>query len=134
MVQVSSYHIPFYLMRRASGTLRALVLYKDKRFYEDWGGRAGLSLMLRVDEHKSWPLVEEIMSGNESFYSFVVFREIYPHLNASHKQQIIDYYLDRPASLSSWDLPKMLDAVSSGPFDRDTFLKASNRFDECRRA
>jgi serine/threonine protein kinase len=105
-------------------------LYKDKRFYEDWGERGGLSLMLRVDENKTWPLVEEIMSGNESFYSFVVFREIYPHLNASHKRQIIDYYLDRPASLSSWDLPKMLDAVSSGPFDRDYVLES---IDQIRR-
>lgn len=102
-------------------------LYEEKRFYQDWGERGGLSLMLRVDEDKSWPLIDEIMSGNESFYSFIVFREIYPNINASHKRQIIDYYLNRPRSLSSWDLPKILDAVAAGPFDADYIFNSIDR-------
>jgi serine/threonine protein kinase len=102
-------------------------LATDKKFYEDWGEHGGLSLMLKIDENKSWPLVEEIMSGNERFYSFMVFREIYPQINALHKRQIIDYYLSRPQSLSSWDLPKILDAVTTGPFPEDYVLESINR-------
>lgn len=106
---------------------RLAKLYGDKRFYEDWGERGGLSLMLRIDEDKSWPLVEEIMSGTENFYSFMVFREIYPHIGESHKRQIVDYYLDRPQSLSSWELPRVLDAVITGPFSTDYVLECIDR-------
>lgn len=106
---------------------RIAKLYGDKRLYEDWGGRTGLSLMLRIDEDKSWSLMEELMSSNEDLYSFAVFRDLYPQLNAAHKRRIVDYYLGRPQSLSSWDLPKILDAVTTDPFPKDYALETLNR-------
>jgi|GEM_PF-2165132 len=106
---------------------RVLKLYEDKRFYEDWGERTGLSFLLKIAEDKSWPIVEELMSGSESLYSFAVFRDIYPQLNLSHKRRIVDYYLGRPQSLSSWELPRLLDAVTNEPFPRDYALESINR-------
>jgi len=106
---------------------RLTKLYEDKRFYAGWGEYGGLSLMLRVAEDKSWPLVEEIMSGIESFYSFMVFREIYPQISQSHKRRIIDYYLDRPQSLSSWELPRILDAVVTSSFPSGYILESIDR-------
>jgi hypothetical protein len=67
------------------------------------------------------------MSGNETFYSFMVFRDIYPQINASHKRRIIDYYLDRPQSLSSWELPRVLDALATSPFPKGYVLARLNR-------
>jgi hypothetical protein len=83
--------------------------------------------MLSIDENKSWPLVEEIMLGSESFYSFMVFREIYPQISQSHKRRIIDYYLDRPQSLSSWELPRILDAVVTSSFPSGYILESLER-------
>src|SRR5205085_6619929 len=102
---------------------RVIKLYKEKRFYEDWGERTALSFLLRIAEDKTWPLVEELMSGSENLYSFAVFRDIYPHLNLSHKRRIVDYYLGRPQSLSSWELPRILDAVANEPFPQNYALE-----------
>jgi serine/threonine protein kinase len=106
---------------------RVAKLYKDKRFYEDWGERSGLSFLLKIDEDKSWPLVEELMSGNESFYSFAVFRDIYPQISVAHRRRIIDYYLGRPQSLSSWELPRILEAIANDSFPTDYALESINR-------
>jgi serine/threonine protein kinase len=106
---------------------RLAKLHADKRFYEDWDGSGGLPLMLTVDEDNSWKIVEEVMAGNENLYSFMVFRHIYPVVNTVHRQRIIDYYLGRPNSLSSWDLPKLLHAVASGSFSKGYILESLDR-------
>lgn len=107
-----------------------LKLYQDKRFYRDWGERAGLSFLLRVDEEHSWPIAESLMSGDGDFYSFMAFRDIYPHVNVSRKRRIIDHFLDRPQSLSSWELPRILDAVTTGKFPKDYVRRVCNRIGE----
>jgi hypothetical protein len=96
---------------------RLLRLYREKRFYTDYD-QAGLSLMLRLDEDKSWPIVQELMSSGSEFYPYWVFRDIYPHLNGQRQQEIIDHYLDRPESLSSYAIEKVLDAVVGGSFPK----------------
>jgi len=109
---------------------RFLRLYHDKRFYCEWGSQAGLSLLLEIDEDKSWSIVEDLMSGDGSFYTFMAFRDIYPHVNAQRKRSIIDYYLDRPQSLSSWELPRILDAVSVGSFSKKYLRAVFNRISQ----
>ena len=109
---------------------RLLKLYQEKKFYRDWGAQAGLSLLLRVDEENSWPIAERLMSGDGEFYSFMAFRDIYPHVNVSRKRRIIDHLLERPQSLSSWELPKILNAVSGGKFPKDYVGKVLNRIGE----
>ena len=109
---------------------RLLTLYQEKKFYQDWSERAGLSLLLRVDEEKSWPIVESLMSEDDDFYTFMAFRDIYPHVNQSRKRRIIDHFLERPRSLSSWELPRILNAVSIGKFPKDYVRKVINRIGE----
>jgi hypothetical protein len=111
---------------------RLLRLYREKRFYRDFD-QAGLSLLLRVDEDKSWPIVQELMSSASDFYAYWVFRDIYPHLNGRRQQEIIDHYLDRPESVSSYAIAKMLDAVVGGSFPKDYLLTALNRISEVAR-
>ena len=109
---------------------RLLTLYQEKKFYQDWSERAGLSLLLRVDEEKSWPIVESLMSEDDDFYTFMAFRDIYPHVNQSRKRRIIDHFLERPRALSSWELPRILNAVSIGKFPKDYVRKVINRIGE----
>ena len=97
---------------------RLLRLYREKRFHADYD-QAGLSLMLRVDEEKSWPIVRELMSSPRDFYAFWVFRDIYPHVNSQRQQEIIDHYLDHPESVSSYDIGRILDSIVGGPFPKD---------------
>ena len=105
---------------------RLLRLYREKRFYADFD-QAGLSLLLRVDEDKSWPIVQELMSSASDFHAYWVFRDIYPHLNGQRQQEIIDHYLDRPESVSSYAIAKMLDAVVGGSFPKGYLRTALNR-------
>jgi hypothetical protein len=50
-------------------------LYLENKLCREWEGhQEGLALLLRTDEEKSWPLVEELMTKGESFYSFAAFR------------------------------------------------------------
>jgi hypothetical protein len=105
---------------------RLLRLYREKRFYRDFD-QAGLSLLLRVDEDKSWPIVEELMSSASDFYAFWVFRDVYPHLSKQRQQKVIDHYLDRAQSLSSYELPRILDAVVGGSFPNEYLLSVLDR-------
>lgn len=107
-----------------------LKLYQEKLFYRDWGERAGLSLLLKMDEDKSWPIVEDLMGDGGDFYSFMAFRDIYPHVNTSRKLRIIDYFLDRPQSLSAWELPRILDALTTGSFPKKYERKTLTRIRE----
>lgn len=106
---------------------RLLRLYRDKMFYRDWGEQAGLTLLLRIDEDKSWPLVKTLMSGDGDFYAFMVFRDIYLQVNTTRKRRIIDHFLDRPQSLSSWEFPRILDAVTNTSFPKDYVRKTLSR-------
>jgi HEAT repeat protein len=50
-------------------------LYLENKLCREWEGhQESLALLLRTDEEKSWPLVEELMTKGESFYSFAAFR------------------------------------------------------------
>jgi serine/threonine protein kinase len=105
-------------------------LYKENKFYSRWGTDAGLSLLLRIDEDKSWPIIEDMMSKSDKFYTFWVFPDIYPHVNRQRQQEIIDHYLDNPQSLSSFEFPKILEAVVSGSFSKEYVLATLNRISE----
>jgi hypothetical protein len=69
-----------------------LRLYREDKFYREWGAQEGLALLLQVDEERSWPLVEGLMSKSESFYSFAVFRYIYPYVSMARRQELIDFF------------------------------------------
>jgi hypothetical protein len=105
-------------------------LYRENKFYSRWGTDAGLSLLLKNDEDKSWPIVEDLMPRSDKFYSFWVFPDIYPHVNRQRQQKIIDHYLNNPQSLSSFELPRILDALVSGSFSKEYLVTALNRTSE----
>jgi len=109
---------------------RLLKLYRENRLYRDDWNQSGLSLLLKVDEDEGWPMVEDLMSGTGDFYSFVVFRDIYPYVSTERRQKIIDHYLDRPQSLSSFELPRLLDTLISGSFSKDYLRTALSRLSE----
>jgi hypothetical protein len=111
---------------------RLLSLYREKRFYTDFD-QAGLSLLLRVDEDKSWPIVQELMSSGSDFYAYWVLRDIYPHLNGQRQQEIIDHYLDHPESVSSYAIEKVLDAIVGGSFPKVYLRTALDRLGEVAR-
>src|SRR4051794_1921620 len=57
-------------------------LHRENKFYEEWGSSlSGLPLMFHIDEEKSWPFIEELMSKNKGFDSFSVFRYVYPYVS-----------------------------------------------------
>jgi hypothetical protein len=112
---------------------RLLRLYREKKFYRDWGEQAGLSLLLRIDQDSSWPIVEELMSSEHDFYSFMIFRDIYPLVNTQRQRMIIDHYLDHAASLSSWELPRILEAAVGGAFSKDYLVAVLDRISDVAR-
>ena len=109
---------------------RLLRLYQEDKFYRDWGEQAGLSLLLRIDQDRSWPIVEDLMASERDLYSFMMFRDIYPLVNTQRQQMIIDHYLDRAASLSSWDLPRILDAAVGGALSKEYLVAVLDRISE----
>jgi serine/threonine protein kinase len=109
---------------------RVLRLYLDGKFYHDWADQSGLSLLLRIDQDRSWPIVEGLMNSEREFYSFMVFRDIYPFVNTVRQQMIIDHYLDRAVSLSSYELPKILAAAVGGAFSNDYVSDVLHRIAE----
>ena len=109
---------------------RLLRLYQEKKLYSDWGEQAGLSLLLRIDQDRSWSIMEDLMSTKRDLYSFTVFRDIYPLVNTQRQQMIIDHYLHRAASLSSWELPRILEAAVEGAFSKDYLVSVLDRIGE----
>ncbi len=104
-----------------------LRLYKDNLFYEEWGANTGLGLLLRIDENKAWLLVEEKLSAREDLYSFSVFRDIFPFVSKAHQMQLIDFFISQSSSLSSWELPRILEAISTGSFPFKAAIKRINQ-------
>jgi hypothetical protein len=102
-------------------------LYLENKLYREWEGQQeGLALLFQTDEEKSWPLVEELMTKGESFYSFAVFRYIYPYVCTLRRQELIDYFL----KLSSWELHRFVEALFQGDFPKDWAEARLQRIEE----
>jgi hypothetical protein len=109
---------------------RLLGLYRGKKFYPDWDEHAGLSLLVRVDQDRTWPIVHDLLSGGRNVYSWMIFRDIYPLVNTQRQQMIIEHYLSDPEALSSWELPRMLEAAIQGAFSKDYLVAVLDRIGE----
>jgi hypothetical protein len=97
-----------------------LDLYHENKFHEEWSGdHKSIALLLQTDEEKSWPLVKELTANHKDFYFFTAFRDIYPYVSTVRKQELIDHFLNRFRNLSSWDLPRIVEAVSQKVFPKD---------------
>ncbi len=106
---------------------RLLRLYREKQFYREWREPAGLPLLLKIDEDKSWPIVEGLMTDRDELYCFLAFRDIYPFVNSQRQQEIISHYLDRRRSLSAFELPTILDSAMRANFAKDYLVTVFDR-------
>ncbi len=88
-------------------------LYESKLFYDDWSEESGLAFLLRLDQNEAWPLVERKLASGSTVYSFTVFRDFFPNVNSDRQKLLIDYMLNRDSDLSSWELPRLLDAIAA---------------------
>jgi len=104
-----------------------LNLYKSKLFYDDWGQESGIAYLLRLDQDQSWQLAEQKLSGKETVYSFTIFRDFFPYVNKERQMILIDYLLKRDGNLSSWELPRLLDAVSTSQFPAEFTINAMSK-------
>ncbi len=96
---------------------RLEALFAKQLLHSDWDTPSPLRLFLKVDEDRGWKLVQNRLTEGVDIYSFRLFRDIYPYVNSDRKQQIIDHLLARPHSLSSFELPRILDAICASGFD-----------------
>lgn len=104
-----------------------LNLYESKLFFEDWSQESGISFLLRLNQDEAWQLVERKLSGQETIYSFTVFRDFFPHVNRGRQMVLIDYLLKRDSDLSSWELPRVLNALSTSHFPTEFTSTAISR-------
>jgi serine/threonine protein kinase len=93
---------------------RLLRLYQTKRFFTDWGIDQGISILLKIDSDKAWPLVEEMMARRRDFSLFSVEKTIYPYVNTERRQRLIDHFLGQRSSLSAWELRPITDLIING--------------------
>lgn len=98
---------------------RVLKLYREKRFYTDWGVDEGISLLLKLDADKAWPLVEELMARNQNFYMHSVRRIVYPYVGPRQKGLLIDHFLGKSSSLSLYDLQAITDFITNRELTAD---------------
>ena len=96
---------------------RLQALQAKQLLHSDWDVPSPFRLFLRVDEDMGWNVVWDRLSQGADIYSFRLFRDIYPYVNIDRKQQLIDYLLSRIHSLSSYELPRILDAICGSGFD-----------------
>jgi hypothetical protein len=99
-----------------------LGLHQSKLIYEDWSQESGLALLLHLNEDRAWQLIENRLSGQETIYSFTVFRDFFPNVKPERQMALIDYLLNRYDALSSWEFAKVLAAISSGNFPPNFIL------------
>lgn len=95
---------------------RVLKLYKEKRFYTDWGIDEGISLLLKLDADKAWLLVEGLMARDHSFYLHSVRKIVYPYVGTGRKQILIDHFLGKSSSLSLYDLRAITEFITNDEF------------------
>ncbi|HUX03127.1 MAG: serine/threonine-protein kinase [Phycisphaerae bacterium] len=99
-----------------------LKLYQNKLIYEDWSQESGLALLLRLGEDRAWQILQRKLTAQETIYSFTVFRDFFPNVNAERQMILLDYLLKRYDGLSSWEFNKVLAAISTGHFPPDFIL------------
>jgi hypothetical protein len=87
-------------------------IYQSKLFFEDWSQQSGIAFLLRLNQDETWSIVEQKLSSQETVYSFTIFNDFYPYVNQKRKMFLIDYTLNRNGDLSSWELPRILHALS----------------------
>ena len=63
--------------------------------------------------------MKELRANHKDFYSFTAFRDIYPYVSTVRGQELIDHFLNRFRNLSSWDLPRIVEAMRQGAFPKD---------------
>lgn len=97
-------------------------LYSSKLIYQDWSEQSGLSLLLRLDQDRAWPLVEQRLSHHETVYSFTLLRDFFPYVTPDRQMVLIDYLLRPQGDLSSWEFNRVLAAISTKPFPADFIL------------
>ena len=105
----------------------AVRLYESKLLYDDWSEESGLAFLLRLDQDRAWELVERKFASGSTVYSFTVFRDFFPNVNLERKMVLIDYVLKKDGDLSAWELPRVLDALSTFPFPGDFVLETLSR-------
>jgi hypothetical protein len=105
-------------------------LFARKMLYSDWDSPSAFRLFLKVDEEMGWPLVWERLSQSNNIYSWRIFQDIYPYVNLKRKKQILDHLLAGPHTLSSFELPRIADAICHSGFDEGWQKERLNRLIE----
>jgi serine/threonine protein kinase len=104
-----------------------LKLYREKRFYTDWGTDEGISLLLKLDADKAWPLVEELMARDSNFYLHSVRKVVYPYVGPKQKEMLVDHFLAKGSSLSVYDLRAIKEFITNRELCEDYISNAFAR-------